>query len=62
MVEPTSRNEADEALRKADENLMRVQQKRQEARGIVGSLTRMLEENHFSLRLAEALGMKDDRR
>lgn len=62
MIEPTDAEAARAARRAAEAKLAEVQQSRTVVRGLVGSLERMLEENHFSLRLAEAFGLKDDRR
>ena len=62
MTEPTDANEAKAARLKAETRLKEARQSRPVVHGLVGSLARMLEENHFSLRLAEALGIEDDRR
>lgn len=62
MSEPTSAEAARAARLAAETELKRVRQSRPVVHTLVGSLARMLEENHFSLRLAEALGIEDDRR
>lgn len=62
MSEPTNANEAKAARLEAEAKLQQARQSRPVVSGLVGSLSRMLEENHFSLRLALALDLKDDRR
>jgi hypothetical protein len=62
MTQPTNADEARAARLAAEAKLQEARQSRPVVHGLVGSLARMLEENHFSLRLAEALGLEDDRR
>jgi hypothetical protein len=62
MIEPTNANDARAAREAAEKRLREAHQSRPVVQGLVQSLERMLEENHFSQRLALAFGLKDDRR
>lgn len=62
MTEPTSGQDARAAREAAEARLRKARSSKDEVGGITASLERMLEQNHFSLRLARALGLDDDRR
>lgn len=62
MIEPTSGEDARKARETAEARLKEARQSRPVVQSLVGSLERILEENHFSQRLALAFGLKDDRR
>lgn len=58
----TDKAEALAALERASRAQAEVKAERASLQGVVTSLSRMLEENHFSLRVARAFGLEDDRR
>lgn len=58
----TGLEEAREAQAAAAEQLAAVRARQGRVNGIVGSLERLLQENHFSVRLARAFEIEDDRR
>jgi hypothetical protein len=62
MIEPTNGDDARAAREAAEARLDKAVRTKTEVTGIVSSLERMLQENHFSLRLARAMGLDDDRR
>jgi hypothetical protein len=62
VTEPTSGQDARADRKAAEERLAQAVASRPEVRRITESMERMLQENHFSVRLARALGLEDDRR
>jgi hypothetical protein len=62
MTEPTNAQDARQARAQAENRLSAARHQREEVKTVTRSLGKMLEENHFSLRLARALGLEDDRR
>jgi hypothetical protein len=58
----TALQEARQAQAAAEERLAAVRARHSRVNGIVGSLERLLQENHFSVRLARAFEIEDDRR
>jgi len=61
MTNPTSLTEAQAAQAAAEQRLATAQRRQPRVDGISGSLERLLQENHFSQRIADLFGIEDDR-
>jgi hypothetical protein len=62
VTEPTSGQDARADRKAAEERLAQAVASRSEVERITKSMEWMLQDDHFSVRVARALGLEDDRR